>query len=63
MTSYSESMQEVNKATNEEALSVENILNMTVDITNKTKKVTEILNISIHGIQNLDEMIGKFKIK
>lgn len=62
MLSISESMHEVSKATTEEALSVENILHMTKDVTDKTKRVTEILNLSINDIKSLDEMIGKFKV-
>ena len=62
MLSISESMHEVSKATTEEALSVENILQMTKDVTDKTKRVTEILNLSINDIKSLDEMIGKFTV-
>lgn len=62
MVAITESMQEVSKATAQEAESVESILSMTKDVTDKTKRVGVILQTSIEHIQNLDQLISKFQI-
>ncbi len=62
MTSIADSMQEVSKATNQEATSVENILLMTKDVTEKTRRVAGIMQSNINLITELDTLINKFRI-
>ncbi len=62
MVSIAESMTEVSKATAQEAESVENILFMTHDVTEKTLKVSAIMKNNIELITELDLLINKFRI-
>lgn len=62
MTSIDQSMHEVSKATTQEAESVENILHMSKDVTDKTQSVLHILENNIKLIMELDNLINKFKI-
>lgn len=62
MVSIAESMNEVSKATSQEAESVENILFMTKDVTDKTLKVSAIMKKNIELITELDLLINKFRI-
>lgn len=62
MTSIADSMQEVSKATTQEATSVENILLMTKDVTEKTRRVAGIMQSNINLITELDTLINKFRI-
>lgn len=60
--SISHSMNEVRDATVDESTGVENILEMTKDITEKTQNVNKIVQTNIMLIKELDELINKFKI-
>lgn len=62
MASIALSMQEVSKATSLEAESVENILHLTHDVTEKTQKVYKIMQSNIELIAELDEMINQFRV-
>lgn len=62
MVSIAESMQEVRMATAQEAESVENILYMTKDVTDKTQKVMAIMQNNINLITELDALINRFRI-
>jgi methyl-accepting chemotaxis protein len=61
MVAINESMLEVNKATAQEAQSVESILYMTTDISKKTQKVMHILKTSIEHISDLDQLMSRFR--
>ncbi|MCH4889619.1 methyl-accepting chemotaxis protein [Acidaminobacter sp. JC074] len=60
--SIAHNMHEVQDATAQESSGVENILLMTQDITEKTKHVNEIIQMNIKMIEELHELINKFKI-
>lgn len=60
--SIATNMHEVQDATDQESLGVENILQMTKDITEKTDNVSEIIQVNIDMITALDELINQFKI-
>lgn len=62
MGAISVSMQEVSKATSTQAESVEDILHLTHDVTEKTRRVYAIMQSNIELIAELDEMINRFKI-
>ncbi len=62
MESISDSMDEVQKATEDESEGLENILNMTEGITHKTKHVNEIIQTNIELIKELDALVNQFKI-
>lgn len=49
-------------ATVDESSGVENILNMTTDITQKAKHVNDIVKANIKLIEDLDTLIKQFKI-
>lgn len=55
-------MHEVQEATTQESTGVENILVMTQDITDKTKNVNNIIQQNIKMIDELHQLINKFKI-
>lgn len=61
METIAENVKEVQLATEQEADEVENILNITKEVTQKTESVNEILKSNIELIENLDNMINKFK--
>ena len=56
-----ENVKEVQVATEKEADEVENILHITKEVSQKTESVNEILKSNIELIENLDDMINKFK--
>ena len=60
--SIAQNMHEVQDATSQESSGVENILMMTQDITEKTKHVNEIIQMNIKMIEELHDLINKFKI-
>lgn len=62
MIAISASMQEVSKATSTQAESVEDILHLTHDVTEKTRRVYAIMQSNIELIAELDAMINRFKI-
>lgn len=62
MSAISVSMQEVSQATSTQAESVEDILHLTHDVTEKTRKVYAIMQSNIELIAELDQMINRFKI-
>lgn len=62
MVAISASMQEVSKATSTQAESVEDILHLTHDVTEKTRRVYTIMQSNIELIAELDAMINRFKI-
>ncbi|GAU77075.1 cache domain-containing protein [Fusibacter sp. 3D3] len=61
METIAENVKEVQLATEQEADEVENILNITKEVSQKTVSVNEILKSNIELIENLDDMINKFK--
>ncbi|MBF4693554.1 methyl-accepting chemotaxis protein [Fusibacter ferrireducens] len=61
METIAENVKEVQIATEQEADEVENILNISKEVSHKTESVNEILRSNIKLIENLDEMINKFK--
>ncbi len=61
METIAENVREVQTATEQEADEVENILNITKEVSQKTESVNEILKSNIELIENLDDMINKFK--
>jgi len=60
--SIAQNMHEVQDATSQESSGVENILMMTQDITEKTKHVNDIIQMNIKMIEELHDLINKFKI-
>jgi len=60
--SIASNMHEVQDATDQESLGVENILQMTKDITEKTDNVSEIIQVNIDMIEELDKLINQFKV-
>ena len=62
MAAIALSMQEVSKATSLEAESVENILHLTHDVTEKTQRVYKIMQSNIELIAELDDMINQFRV-
>jgi methyl-accepting chemotaxis protein len=62
MISIAENIQEVSNATALEADSVEHILAVNQEITEKTTNVAEILQGNIELIRELERLVGKFKI-
>lgn len=61
METIAENVKEVQLATEQEAIEVQNILTVTRDVVQKTGKVNTILKSNIQMIEELDEMINKFK--
>ena len=61
MITISENVKEVQKATEEEANEVQNILEVSEDVAQKSMSVNEILKTNIEMIEELDEIIHKFK--
>lgn len=62
MESISHNMHEVQDATTQEATGVENILEMTQDIMDKTKHVNDIIQVNIQMIEELSDLMNEFNV-